>query len=463
MKLSAWQWLAASSLLFAALGANAETRPQYGGTLHVSFREAPTSLDPADTTQPDSFAQRNLTSLIFETLVTTDRHGRLGPGLATGWMQEAVGRSQSWHLRLRTGVKLHDNTLLTPAIAAASLRIANPSWKIISDADAITLECDALCYQLPEELALPRNAIIKRTDDGKQIGTGPFHVAEWQPGKKLVLAAEENYWAGRPFLDAIEFEFGKSFREQLVSLELGKADLIEISAEQAHRVSMTSHRLWSSQPVELVALVFAHEAQSAEEKSLREALALCIERASIGSVILQGSGLPAVGVLPNWMNGYGFVFSTEADLPRARRLQEEARTTRPWLISYDASDPIAGLLAERIALNARDAGLPLQPTKAAAADLRLARIPLPSDPALALSLVAASVGLPSPQINSASAEDLYSSERELLAKQMLIPLFHLPVVYAGSAALQDWSPQADGRWNLADAWLFHEKAETTNP
>ena len=47
MKRIVWQWLAASSLLSLTL-AQAETRPQYGGTLHVVMRAAPMTLDPAD-------------------------------------------------------------------------------------------------------------------------------------------------------------------------------------------------------------------------------------------------------------------------------------------------------------------------------------------------------------------------------------------------------------------------------
>ena len=74
--------------------------------------------------------------------------------------------------------------------------------------------------ELLAELALPRNAIVKRNPDSTLSGTGPFHIVDWQPGKKLTLAADENCWRGRPFLDAIEIEMGKSFRDQMTALEL---------------------------------------------------------------------------------------------------------------------------------------------------------------------------------------------------------------------------------------------------
>jgi hypothetical protein len=112
------------------------------------------------------------------------------------------------------------------------------------------------------------------------------------------------------------------------------------------------------------------------------------------------------------------------------------------------------LLAERIALNARDAGLSLQPSTSPAADLRLVRIPLASpDPWIALAGVAALTGMPAPKSTGRSVEDLYAAEQEELATQRVIPLFHLPVSYAAVPALKNWTLRSDGSWGVADAWL----------
>src|SRR5450432_2407047 len=97
-----WRWLAVSSVLLGAL-AQAETRPQYGGTLHVALRAAPVSLDPADSTQPDSFARRGLTMLIFDTLVTMDDSRRIQPSLAASWQPSSNNRG--WQFRLRRRIK----------------------------------------------------------------------------------------------------------------------------------------------------------------------------------------------------------------------------------------------------------------------------------------------------------------------------------------------------------------------
>jgi peptide/nickel transport system substrate-binding protein len=450
MKRFAWRWLAVSSVIVAALAAQAGTRPEYGGTLRVAMHAAPTSLNPADASQ-DSFDRRSMMSLMFETLVVTDDSGLGRAALAGSW--QALAGNQRWRFRLRNGVRFHDDTALTTEIVISSLREANPTWNITADADSVVIDCGSADPELPAELALQRNAIVKRNSDNKPIGTGPFRMVDWQPGKKLILAANENYWQGRPFLDGVEIELGRSFRDQMTALELGKDNLIEVTAEQTHRGEIGG-QLVSSAPVELLALIFTRDAQSHEEKLLREALALSLDRASMRSVLLQGAGSPAGSILPNWISGFGFVFSVDADLTQARHDRDQVRTVPEWKLAYDSSDPLARLLAERIALNAKDVGLSLQPTSAMAADLRLARIPLAStDPWVSLAQAANVAGLPAPKNNGGSAEDLYVAERSLLATQRIIPLFHLPITYAAAATVKNWRVQSDGTLNLDDAWL----------
>jgi ABC-type transport system substrate-binding protein len=450
MKLTGWRWFAVSSTLLPTLAA-AGTRPQYGGTLRAATHITLASLDPADPSQPDSLARRNLTRLMFDTLVTLDTRGRLEPGLATSWQAEPG--NQRWLFRLRRAVRFHDGSYVTPEAVAASLRAANPTWSVLPATDSVVIECAAAAPDLPAELAEARNAIAKR---GAEIivGTGPFRITDWQPGKKLTLAEEDGYWGGRPFLDAIEIEMGKAIRDQLMALDVGRMDVAEVGPEQARRSATAGGRVVSSAPVETLSLVFARDLRSEEEGKLREALALSIDRASIRSVVLQGTGESTAAILPDWISGYAFVFPAKQDLVRARQELGDVRQLAPWTLGYDIGDPLARVIAERIALNARDARLALQTTTSANPDLRLIRMHLASTNArLALAAVAARLGLPVPHPNSNSVDDLYQSENELLRTQRLIPLFHLPARYALSPAVRNWSQDQDGSWHLGDVWL----------
>ena len=158
------------------------------------------------------------------------------------------------------------------------------------------------------------------------------------------------------------------------------------------------------------------------------------------------------------MSGYGFTFSSDADLDRARHERAQVRTAPNWTVGYDANDSVARLLVERIALNAKDAGLVLQPSSLATADLRLVRIPLDTaDPWIALSKAANILGIAMPKRSGDMVEDLYSAERDLLAGQRVIPLFHLPTEWASSPTLRDWRLGADGSWGLDDSWMKKEQ------
>jgi peptide/nickel transport system substrate-binding protein len=451
MKHTGWLWLVTSSALIAVLIAtgSAETRPQYGGTVRVNMRESLNSLDPAGVSQAGSFAARSIFSLTYDTLLVLDGNGRPVPSLATEWQSDS--HQQHWQFQLRRGIRFHDGSPLTPDAVASSLRTANPAWTITIEGDSVVVSSSD--PQLPEEMALPRNAIVKRSTDNNVIGTGPFYAADWQPGKHLTLMAEEEYWHGRPYLDQIEIELGRSYRDQMTAFDLGRADLIAIAPEQLHRASLEGRSLASSAPVELFALLFNRPANTPDQTSLREALAISIERASIHSVLLQGTGQPAGSLLPNWMTGYAFTFSIDADLKKARSIREQLRNAPTLTLGYDSNDPLSRLIAERVALNAKDAGLSVQPNSSSTPEIRLVRIPLPSaDPWLALAELEHIAGAQMAG-HSGSAEDLYAAEQRLLSTRQIIPLFHLPVSYMATPLMKGWSAQSDGTLSLTDAWL----------
>jgi len=449
MKLTGSRLIAISSVLIAATAA-AATRPHYGASLHVQMASAVTSLDPADGSQRDTLAARNLSALIFETLITLNDRGQPQPALAISW--QADPGNQRWEFVLRPGVTFSDGKPMTPEVVAESLRRANPGWKVTARENSVIFQMDIASSDLPAELALPRNSIVNR-ESGKLLGTGSFVVNQWDPGKKVVMTARDDYWGARPFLDSVEIDMGKNFREQTVSYELGQSQVIEIPADQVHHASEV-RQLRASQPVELVALLFARDVQSPEEAKQRQALALSIDRGLLNRVVLQGGGEPAGGLLPDWLSGYGFLFPTIADLTRAQQLRAEVPQVPLGNVGYDMSDPLARVLAERIVLDASNAGLRLQLASSGVTDVRLVRIPLASlDARVALTELAKSLGLPPPRFLGNSIDDLYHAENATVQSQRVIPLLHLRTAWAVSKTVRNWEDTRDSAWRLPDVWL----------
>src|SRR5690242_9436553 len=163
--------LLASSVLWSS-AAFASTRPHYGGTLRIMVREAPQTLEPADLAQAGC---ANISRFLFDTLVVLDERGQPQPSLATSWQAEPG--NQRWRSSLRAGVSFTDGTALSAMAVAASLRSANPEWKVLAAGDSGVIECGAANPDMPATLALSRNAIALGTQ--QPVGTGPFAVSQW--------------------------------------------------------------------------------------------------------------------------------------------------------------------------------------------------------------------------------------------------------------------------------------------
>jgi len=283
-----------------------------------------------------------------------------------------------------------------------------------------------------------------------------FRIERWEPGRGAVWAANDDAAGGRPFLDGVEIHVARPVRDQALDLELGKADLVEAGPNEARRL----RRTWSSAPVRLVALVFDSRVT---DGGVRAALALAIDRAAIHSVLLQRQGEIAGSLLPQWLSGYAFLFPAVQDLGRARGLAAPlAAAARSLTLGYDPAEPLARPIAERIAVNARDAGLLIAVSpQTRNTDVRLAQVRIDAaEPGTALARVAAALGLGEPT-PGAGPEALYAAERALLDGYRVIPLFHLPDVYGVGPRVHAWPAPGIGQlgeWRLENLWL-----ESTQP
>ena len=451
MTRSALLSIAAVSLLAGAT--SAAVRPRYGGTLRLTTSAAPVSIDPASSTAV-TLSVRNLYRLMFDTLVVLDSRGKPQPAVATSWQAEPG--EQRWHFQLRSGLTFQDGTAIMADAVAASLRAANSTWRIFPTGAGIDIECQTSEPTLPSQLALPVYGIARRSA-GKLAASGPFAISRWDAGKKLTLTARDDYWRGRAFVDFIEIEMGKGFRDQMIALDLNQADIVEIPAEQARR-AIAEGRHISSSGVDLLALVFTRDAHNPDESKLREALAMGIDRSAINNGLLQGQGEPTGTLLPNWMTGYSFLFPAELNLAGARRMRAETLAVSSSTLGYDSSDPLSRVIAERIVLNARDAGLTLQLTNSATPDLRLQRLPLQSvEPHVVLTMLSGKTGMSVLKFADDSPSSLYAAEAALLQSKRIIPLLHIRNSLSLGANVRNWSADRDGTWHLEDVWLGAEK------
>src|SRR5882672_11073904 len=389
------RWPVVSKRLFALLSififataAFCSTKPRYGGTLRVEFLAQTISIDPRTwkAGSREFAANERLAALVFDRLVSVDNYGRFVPQLATEWSHDVAPRR--WQFALREGVKFSDGTLLTSADAAAALAPLLPEGVQVSASGGnLIFQCTEPRPDLLELLASGRFLVFRVQGDGSLLGTGPFTLdvntkleksaAEVPAAVGMSTPANFHFtandacWAGRPFLDKIEVSYGIPPLRALFDLQAGRAELVELAADGVRRANQSNVRVWTSSPLTLYALRFDDAQPQAANQQLRETLTLSLDRATMASVLLQKQAEPAAALLPQWLSGYAFLFHVEMDLERAKQLRgalpaNVAGGTSPLRLQTDVGGDLARLLAERVAVNARQTGIAVQPLSKAA-------------------------------------------------------------------------------------------------
>ncbi len=469
MRHSAYPFLVVSSVALVMASAGAATRPHYGGTLRVEIQARVKTLDPAEWADLKAAdAMLKLRDLIYNRLVRLNRDGQSQPSIALSWEHEA--QSATWRFKLRPGVKWQDGSPLTPLEVLSALEGMAPGGSVRLLGDTLEMNMGHAQPDLLIALATDAGLVISRqpvnTAETLPLGTGPFRLTYWEPGRRAVFQANDDYWGGRPFIDKIEVQMGRTSRDQLLDLELGKADLVELDPGEARRAQQEGKKVWSSAPLELLFLRFDLNKPAVQDRRLREAVVDSIDRAAIQKVLAQNYGEVAGGVFPQWLSGYSFLFPTTPDLNRARQLGAEMGTTPTLRLGYESNDALAHQTAERIAVNARDAGITLQVSPLpdgwrqmpdTATDLRLERARI-DGPTIGKAVIEAvsRLGL-STNGEADSPENVYRAERKLLDAVTEVPLIYVPELAGLGVRVKDWSALPWGDWRLQDVWLEAEK------
>ncbi len=447
MKRTAFRWLVTASVLALALmPAWARTRPRFGGTLRVEMR--------GDTAQ---WRGNPYQLLVFDTLTQADGAGHTQPALAARW--DSQNDARRWQFWLRPGVRFHDGTPLSPATVVQSLTAGEcPEcpWKSVRVlGDSVLFESDVSLPELPALLASPLFAISRNDPTGVPVGTGPFRIASAGNGV-VVLQAAEDGWRGQPFVSGIEIRGGRQLRDQWLDLGVGRADLVEVPAEQIRRAQNEHMKVLVSRNVDLIAIV-----ADGLHPVVKDAISSSIDRASLLNVIFQKQGEVTGSVLPNWLTGYSFLRASAPDIAHARTILA-AFSVPDISVASENAGGVFDLAADRIVLNLRDGGMLAHRVASLqnGANLRLVRIPITSaSPAAAYDEILGGFrrgkpsSLPSQFASTEEVAVLYQAEQQLLAERTIIPLLYVPRACAISGRLRDLTLAPDGSLRDTSFWL----------
>lgn len=224
-----------------------------GGTVLYAASGEPLRLDPGDITEGHSAA---ITENIFECLLSKKRGTfEIEPGLAESWEVSQDGLEIIFHLR--KGVKFHDGTdFKADAVVFSWARQYDTKhpfhkygewayWNYINSDIKEAVKIDD--YTVKALLKRPNATILlniafattnilspanaekyKENAYKHPCGTGPFKFVEWVKDDHVTLAANENYWQGRPRLDRVIFKVIPDPSARLMAVEVGEAHIMEM-------------------------------------------------------------------------------------------------------------------------------------------------------------------------------------------------------------------------------------------
>jgi len=340
-----------------------EAKPptQLGATLNLPGGEPPT-LDPALT--QDATSATYIVE-IFSGLVTLSRDLEVVPDIAENWELSDVGTTYTFHLR--DDVKFHDGKPVTAQDFKYSIeRACDPATRsvvadtylgdivgaqaklrgqadeisgvVVIDEHTLEITIDSPKAYFLSKLTYPTAfAVDQENVEGpaqpwtdKPNGTGPFSLAEYELGLRIVLERNEAYYgAPQPALERVNFVLAGG--SAMTMYETGELDAVPVGLADIERVLDPSNPLNEELSITLPMLSifyigFNVEKPPFDDQKVRQAFNYAIDKDKYVEVVWKKMQLKADGILPPGMPGYnedlqGYPYDPE----KARQLIAESK------------------------------------------------------------------------------------------------------------------------------------------
>jgi peptide/nickel transport system substrate-binding protein/oligopeptide transport system substrate-binding protein len=335
---------------------------KFGGIYRQMLGDNPSTLDPAFVTDIYS---RAVINQLFDGLVQFDPHLNVIPAIAEFWEASQDGRT--WTFSLRRGVKFHHGREVTAQDFVYSftrlLHVNSPGpvtdlFEHIQGAKEFMQgktpriqglkALDRYTFQMALEepfasllavLGVTNAAVVPREEVERlgqrfghaPVGTGPFKFVRWVPNQEIVLRANDDYYEGRPFLDAVvlkivvgskqEERFAEFLKGNLEEAIIPSAKAEEVHTDARYRQYQRFRKPWLS----LLYIGFNMQLKPFDDKRVRQAFNYAVNKEAIVQEITKSGALTATGALPPGMPGYdpdlpGYAYNPD----KAKQLLAEA-------------------------------------------------------------------------------------------------------------------------------------------
>ena len=297
--------------------APAESGPVDGDAIISASIGEPSNLIPA--LASDS-ASSEINGHIYNGLMKIDKDLNIVPDLAERLEISEDGLTLTFHLR--RDVRWHDGTPYTSRDAMFTYKLmADPKtptaygepYQQVTAAEAPDDYTFKVSYEKPLARALvswcfdqmPAHLLEGQDLETSPlsrhpIGTGPYKFEKWEAGQRLTLAANDDYFDGRPHLDRIVMRIIPDLSAQMMELLSGGIDTMGLTPDQYEEKMNDSYfgsqyNLFRYPSFSYTYLGFNLESPLFSDRRVRQAIAYAIDKEEIIDGVLLGLGTPANG------------------------------------------------------------------------------------------------------------------------------------------------------------------------
>lgn len=356
--------------------------PALSAELRIGLQDDADVLDPA---QSRTFVGRIVYTAMCDKLVDVSPDLKIVPQLATEWNWSADGKELT--MKLREGVKFHDNTSFNAAAVVATIErnVTLPESRRKSELSSVEKVEATGDYEVRFTLKAPDVTLLAQLSDragmivsptaAKELGAnfgsrpvcaGPFKFVERVQQDRIVLEKFADYWdKDKVFIDRVTYLPIPDTTVRLANLRSGELDMIErLAATDAASVKNDATLTYADAVGIGYMAMYVNIANGpradnpfGKDKRLRQAFSLAIDREALSQVVFEGTAMAGNQPYPPTSPWFNKEIPVPArDIAKAKELMKAAGHETLDIELQHANSPVVTQMMQVIQSMVAEAG-----------------------------------------------------------------------------------------------------------
>ncbi len=280
-------------------------------SLTIAF---PTDVTSWDAMNSGTSVTQSLYKCVFDTLLDIAPDARLVPGLAS--FEWTDNNNQVLELTLRDGLTFHNGdpltsddvhfTFFTRLKADDSLANAGNFGNIVDAVETPTrnkaiFKFNAKYIVAPQRIAsvgyvMPRRyyeSVGREEYLKKPVGSGPYHLTDYQRDSRIALRAFEGHWRGAPAIERATIQIIKDPTTRIAAIQSGQVDFAHnLPVRDVVRLAALPGLVGGLNPVSNAIMIHMVNKGVFQDQNLRLAMHHAINKEALSRAFFNGKAEP---------------------------------------------------------------------------------------------------------------------------------------------------------------------------